>query len=256
MKLHFKETGSGRALIILHGLFGSGDNWATLAGSFATSGYRPILVDQRNHGRSPHDPTFSYPVMADDLQELITVQKWDRPVLLGHSMGGKTAMFYARRFPESLSGLVVADMAPRAYAPRQQEVFRALNAVDLSVVGTRKQAEELLRSQLNDTAVVQFLLKNLYWDDHKRLSWRFDLQSLERAADEIGKAVPDGPAITVPTLFLKGGASDYILESDDADIRKRFGDVRIRSIAGAGHWLHADAPEEFFREVIRFLEEL
>ncbi|MFM2136866.1 MAG: hypothetical protein RL021_2266, partial [Bacteroidota bacterium] len=199
---------------------------------------------------------FSYPVMADDLQELISDQKWERPVLLGHSMGGKTAMFHARQFPESLSGLIVADMAPRAYVSQHQEVFRALNAVDFSVVRTRKQAEDILHSRLNDAAVVQFLLKNLYWSDHERLSWRFDLQSLEHAVEEIGKVLPDGPAISLPTLFLKGADSDYIRDTDEADIRQRFSDVRIRSIAGAGHWLHADAPSDFFREVIRFLEEL
>lgn len=256
MKLHFKEAGVGRPLIILHGLFGSGDNWATLARYFAEAGYHAVIVDQRNHGRSPHDPAMSYPLMAEDLQELIETNSWKHPVLLGHSMGGKTAMFHAQRYPDVAAGLVVADIAPRHYPFHHPEVLRALNAVDFSVVRTRRQAEDILRSQLDDPAVVQFLLKNLYWIDQDRLAWRFDLQAVERNIDQIGNALPAGPVLALPVLFLRGGLSDYIQPADEADIRLRFADVSIRTLPGAGHWLHADAPEHFLKEVIGFLDKL
>lgn len=253
MKLHFKEVGSGKTLIILHGLFGSGDNWATLARSFSDAGFHAVLVDQRNHGRSPHSPSFSYPLMADDLQELIEANGWVEPVLLGHSMGGKTVMFHAQRYAGAARGLIVADIAPRHYPPHHMEVIDALKAVDFTVISTRKQAEEILRAHIQDVTVVQFLLKNLYWADTGRLAWRFDLLSLERNIDGIGIALPEGPALTVPTLFLRGGLSDYIKTADEEDIRRRFKDVRIHTLAGAGHWLHADAPEPFLAEVLGFL---
>jgi len=253
MRLHYKEAGEGRPLILLHGLFGSGDNWATPAKSFAEAGWHTIMVDQRNHGRSPHAPEMSYPLMADDLQELIGQHQWDRPVLLGHSMGGKTVLSHAQRYPGSASGIVVVDIAPRFYAPHHGSVFSALNAVDLSSVNSRKEVEVLLQSRLADAPAVQLLLKNLYWNDRERLAWRFNIQALEQNIEEIGKELPEGPVIDVPTLFVRGGASGYITEEDERVISRRFSNAQVRTVQGAGHWIHADAPGPFTAIVNEFL---
>lgn len=254
MKLHFKETGEGPTLIILHGLFGCGDNWATLAKAFAGSGRHVVMVDQRNHGRSPHDSAISYSLMADDVQELIDRNNWKRPALLGHSMGGKTVMFHAQRHPDTSSALIVVDIAPRSYPPHHGDVFSALHAVDLTAVVTRKDAEAVLHQRLRDTATEQFLLKSLYWNEAGRLDWRFNLPALERNIDAIGAALPEGPDIPTPALFVCGENSGYVSVEDEEAIRLRFSDVTIRKVPGAGHWVHADAPTVFRDTVLAFLE--
>ncbi|MFM2206817.1 MAG: hypothetical protein RL213_792 [Bacteroidota bacterium] len=254
MKLHFKETGEGPTLIILHGLFGCGDNWATLGKAFAGSGRHVVMIDQRNHGRSPHDPAISYPLMADDVQELIVRNNWKRPALLGHSMGGKTAMFHARLYPDTASALIVADIAPRSYPPHHGNVFSAIHAVELAAIASRKEAEAVLHQRLKDTATEQFLLKSLYWNDVGRLDWRFNLTALEENIEAIGAPLPEGPVIPTPTLFICGENSGYVSFEDEEAIRLRFADVTIRKVPGAGHWVHADAPEVFRDIVLEFLE--
>lgn len=254
MKLYFKKNGEGFPLLILHGLFGLGDNWATLSKAYAEQGFAVYIIDSRNHGRSEHSHDFSYDAMADDLAELMADEKLSECSIIGHSMGGKTAMFFAMKYPQLLHKLIVADIAPRKYAPHHQSIFAALHSVDVENITSRKEAEEKLRAALKDEGTIQFLLKNLYWKTETQLDWRFGLAEIEKNIGEIGKALPGNDLINTPTLFLKGSRSGYINESDDAEIRARFSNVSIDTISNAGHWLHAENPKEFFEKTILFLK--
>ena len=203
MKLFFKKTGEGKPLIILHGLFGQSDNWSTLSKNFSKNGFCCYLVDQRNHGRSPHSEDFTYEIMAEDLLELMNDEKIDSADIIGHSMGGKTAMFFALKHADRINKMIVADMAPKYYAPHHQAIFSALKSIDTSSLTSRKEAEEKLRNALNDESTIQFLLKNLYWNDEKKLAWRFGFLEIEKNSEEIGKALPPDSVINVPVLFLR-----------------------------------------------------
>jgi pimeloyl-ACP methyl ester carboxylesterase len=253
MKLFFNRIGEGRPLVILHGLFGLGDNWATLARRLAEEGFACYLVDQRNHGRSPHSPDFSYELMADDLHGFLADNGLSDPVLLGHSMGGKTVIRFVQEHPGTAQKLIVVDIAPRYYPPHHQAVLAALQAVDFEQVRSRRQAEEILRNALHEEATVQFLLKNLYWKSDDRLDWRFNLEVLSRSIERVGAAMPEGAAISAPTLFVRGERSGYISAADEAEIRRRFSRVEVVTVPQAGHWVHAENPTGFLEAVLPFL---
>ncbi|MBA3899918.1 MAG: alpha/beta fold hydrolase [Bacteroidetes bacterium] len=254
MKLNFKKSGSGKPLIILHGLFGSLDNWQTMAKTFSAH-FTTYIVDLRNHGQSPRSKEWSYQAMADDLLELIESENLENLIVLGHSMGGKTAMLFAVQHPDKLSKLIVADIAPRKYVPHHQTILEALHTVDVENISSRKEAEERLSEHINDISTKQFLLKNLYWKDidAKKLDWRFNLDAISENIEKIGIAIPDdSPVKDLPTLFIKGEKSEYITISDNNLIQKIFPKAEIETIKGAGHWLHAEKPEEFFDLVMEF----
>jgi esterase len=254
MKLAYREFGSGQPLIILHGLFGQSDNWNTLAKRFAEKGFHVFTIDQRNHGLSPHSNVWNYEAMAQDLKEFIDTHQLQDFILLGHSMGGKTVLFFEQLYPNLAKKMIVADIAPRAYKPHHDAVLKALNAVDFSDINTRKDAEAVLGEYITDIGTKQFLLKNIYWreDETKQMAWRFNLDVITREYDNIGKQVPAFNSET-DTLFLKGEKSNYILESDEADIALRFSNYKIKTIPNSGHWVHAEQPEAFFNEVIEFI---
>jgi esterase len=256
MKLAYREFGTGQPLIILHGLFGQSDNWNTLAKQFAGEGLGVFPVDQRNHGLSPHSDTWNYQVMADDLKEFIEDHNLLNPVILGHSMGGKTALFFEWKYPGIARQLIIADIAPRAYPPHHNEVLAALHAVDFSRLTTRKEAEAKLGEYIQDFGTKQFLLKNIFWkSDHPPLmDWRFDLKTISENYEHIGIGVPVFKS-GVKCLVIRGERSEYVMESDMVDFRKRFTDCRLETIAGAGHWVHAEKPKEFFEAVRRFIRE-
>ena len=180
MKLFFKKIGEGKPLIILHGLFGLGDNWATLGKSFTDNGFCCYLVDQRNHGKSPHSYEFTYEAMSDDLSELMNNEKINKADIIGHSMGAKTAMFFSLNHADKIEKMIITDMAPRYYPPHHEAIFSALKSIDLSAISSRKEAEELLRMALKDDSTIQFLLKNLYWKGDNKLDWRFGLAEIEK----------------------------------------------------------------------------
>lgn len=254
MKLYFKKIGEGNPLIILHGLFGLGDNWATLSRQYADQGYAVYLVDQRNHGRSPHDFEFSYDAMTGDLLELLGDEGISKADFIGHSMGGKTLMFFALQHSAFIRKMIVADIAPRYYAPHHQSVLSALHAVDVENISSRKEAEERLRLSLKDEGTIQFLLKNLYWKTETKLDWRFGLKEIEANIDEVGKALPSAPPILTPVLFLKGERSGYISREDEMEIQTRFSNVEIATVPSAGHWLHAENPKVFLEMTTAFLK--
>lgn len=254
MKLHFREAGSGKPLIILHGLFGFLDNWQTLA-KYLSQRYHVYLVDLRNHGRSPHSPDFNYPLMAADLQELIRDQQIEQPAIMGHSMGGKVAMTFALQYPDQLSKLIVVDIAPKYYPPHHQDILAGLKAVDLQTVRTRGEADEALARYIPEEGVRQFLAKNLYRREDQGFAWRMNLPAIEANIEEVGKETSAGTPFAKPALFIRGSQSRYIVpEQDQALIRELFPAARIETIADAGHWVHAEKPRELFDLVVNFIQ--
>lgn len=253
MELAFREFGQGQPLIILHGLFGQSDNWNTLSKGFAEKGFRVFAVDQRNHGLSPHSDTWNYEAMADDLKEFIDTHGLKDPILLGHSMGGKTVMFFELKYPGIASKLIVVDMAPRASRRHHDDVLNALNAVDFTAIKTRKEAEAILSQYLDDFGTKQFLLKNIYWKEgNEEMAWRFNLHTITKNYDAVIAAVPAGTS-PVETLVVRGEKSNYVRDADLDDFKRHFPNFQLETIAGSGHWVHAEKPKEFFESVLRFI---
>ncbi len=256
MGLHSTITGEGKAFVILHGFLGMGDNWKTMANQFAESGYQVHLVDQRNHGRSFHSEIFNYDVLAEDLKDYCDEHSLQDIVLLGHSMGGKTAMFFAMKYPELLSKLIVADIGPQYYAPHHQQILAGLQALseNESARKSRGEADEFLGTYISDWGTRQFLLKNLYWQKDKILALRVNLPVLTQEVENIGEALPTQTVYEGEVLFLNGLKSDYITPEDKPLIQAHFPNSQIIGIKNAGHWLHAENPEDFFKEVMQFLD--
>jgi len=254
MELHFKRSGEGRPLVILHGLFGMGDNWATMSKYYAQEGFDVIVPDLRNHGRSPHSDEFNYDLMAEDIRQLILSQGLEGASIIGHSMGGKVAMCFAAKFPELIYRLIVVDIGTKYYPPHHQTVFAAINSIPPASLSNRKEAEEILRNSLKEEDTIQFLLKNLYWNENDKLDWRFYLKGIENNIEEVGKALPEEYRINIPTLFVSGERSGYIQKGDEVVIKKQFNDVNFITIPSAGHWVHAENPEDFFSETLSFLK--
>ncbi len=251
--LHANILGEGTPLLILHGFLGMSDNWKTLGGKYAENGYEVHLLDQRNHGRSFWDPAFSYEVMAEDLLRYLDAKNIGKAMLIGHSMGGKTAMQFACTYPERVSKLIVADIAPKRYPPHHAHILQALEALPLERLESRTHADEVLAEHIGNWGIRQFLLKNLYWVEPGRLGLRVNLQVLRDKMDEIGAPLPNGALYEGPVLFLKGGASDYVTEGDLPLIQKHFPHATLQTLEGAGHWLHAEKPGAFLKTSLEFL---
>lgn len=254
MKLHSKINGKGQPLIILHGFLGMGDNWKTLANSYAKEGFEVHLVDQRNHGRSPHDEAFSYDLLAEDLKEYIDDKNIESAAIIGHSMGGKTAMRFATLHPKQVNKLIIVDIAPKYYAPHHQQILEGLTKISEAKLTSRTDADELLADYISEKPIRQFLLKNLYWKTQEELNLRPNLQALKENIEEVGKGLPQNATYSGETLFIKGGNSNYIQESDKTDISAHFKNFEIQVIKNAGHWVHAEKKSEFFEVSFEFLK--
>ena len=254
MKLFYRKSGQGQPLIILHGLFGQSDNWNSLAKQFAESGFEVYSVDQRNHGLSPHSDVWNYQVMCEDVLELINDNQLQNVILLGHSMGGKTAMQFAMEHSQFLDKLIVVDIAPKYYPMHHQQVLEGLQAVDFSRIKTRKEAEEILSIFISDFGTKQFLLKNLYWKTETELAWRFNLKVIVEQIENAGEALINNTSCTVPALFIRGEKSNYILDEDLNSIQDIFPHFELATIKEAGHWVHAEKPTAFFDCVIKFIK--
>ena len=250
MKLHHRELGSGQPMIILHGLFGFSDNWQTHAKKFAEY-YRVILVDLRNHGHSDWSDEFSYELMAKDLKELCDDLGLKNILLIGHSMGGKVAMLFAQKHKELLDKLVVVDIGIKAYPMHHQHILAGMHAIDLPKIKLRSEAEDILKQYIDSDGVRQFLLKNLYWKEKGQLAWRMNLSILEREMENILSRLTE-KEVMLPTLFIRGELSNYILDEDIEQLEDQFPDSEIVTIKNAGHWVHAEAPEEFVDVVLGF----
>ncbi|WP_088340555.1 alpha/beta fold hydrolase [Robiginitalea sediminis] len=252
--LHANTEGNGPDLIVLHGFLGMSDNWKTLGRQLASSGLLVHLVDQRNHGRSFWSDRFSYALMTEDVVRYMDAKGVGNALVLGHSMGGKTAMTLACAYPERVSKLLVADIAPKYYPPHHKYILDALESLPVAALKSRSEADTLLAESLKDWGIRQFLLKNLYWVKPGQLGFRFNLEVLKESMEAIGAALPPNARFEGETLFLRGGKSPYIGDEDWPEIQSHFPLARLETLEGAGHWLHAEAPEAFLEKVLDFIK--
>jgi esterase len=252
MQLHFQEYGQGEPVIILHGLFGSSTNWQSIGRKLAGQ-YHVFAVDQRNHGNSPHAGQMDYGNMADDILDFMEQHGLRETNVLGHSMGGKTAMQLALSHPARVQRLVIVDIAPRRYPPAHDEILQALTSLDPPQFQSRKQMEAALA--IPDLRTRQFLLMNVARDETGRFHWKFGLENIQRNYDRLNDALTlnSDRQFDKPTLVLRGEKSDYVREEDFTLIRSLFPRAEFRTVPGAGHWIHADNPEAFLKIVSEFL---
>jgi esterase len=250
MQLNYQSLGQGKPLILLHGLFGSADNWGSIAKHFSQY-YQVISVDLRNHGRSPHSESQTYTDMAEDLIELCDALNLDTIDLLGHSLGGKVAMQFATQYPERVDRLIVVDIAMRTYPDAQTYLIDAMMAVDLSAVQSRSEVDQILSSTIDNVKVRQFLLMNLVKADDK-LQWRINLPALKANYPVIRQAVCESAQYDKPCLFIRGERSDYVRDDDVEQIKAHFTQAQFASLP-AGHWVHAEQPQAFIEAVAQFL---
>ena len=250
MKLNYKKLGEGQPLIILHGLFGSLDNWQT-HGKKLSEYFEVYLVDQRNHGHSDWSDEFNYDLLADDLNEFIDDHDLDDVILIGHSMGGKTIMRYAQKYPDKIAKMIVVDMGVKEYPIHHDNILDGLKSIDLNEINTRSGASAQLSEYIESQSIRQFLLKNLYWIEKGKLGWRINIDVLDREMAQIVKSLPKEESL-IDVLFIAGGQSNYILEEDHDDIRNLFPLADFHTIERAGHWIHAETPEEFMEEVLGY----
>lgn len=254
MLLHSRIEGTGKPLLIVHGYLGMSDNWKTLAGQYAQAGFEVHAVDMRNHGKSFHSDVFTYDAMVQDLIDYCDANNLDKVDLIGHSMGGKAAMFLAVQYPERLDKLVVADIGPKYYAPHHQDIMEALNSVDFSVKPDRAAVEETIAEYVPDFGTRQFLMKNVYRETPDQLAFRFNLPVFNKEIENIGQALTEGSHFDGPTLFLRGDKSRYIKDEDFSLIKSHFPNAEIKDVKNSGHWLHAENPKDFFEETLAFLK--
>jgi pimeloyl-ACP methyl ester carboxylesterase len=250
MKLFFRQSGQGAPLIILHGLFGSSDNWYSLAKTFAAH-YTVYLVDQRNHGQSPHSDEFNYKLLTEDLEEFVRDHDLKDPIILGHSMGGKTAMNFAVKNPALLSKLIVVDIVPKYYKVHHDVLIRGMKAIPLDSIQSRNDAEKILTEFEPDMSVRQFLLKNLSRDE-SGFHWKINLPAIDTHLDEIGAGMQYTGQFDKPSLFIKGAQSRYYKPGDEEDIQKIFTHAEFVTL-DTGHWVQAEKPVEFADTVLNFL---
>jgi esterase len=254
MNLNYKKFGeTGPAIVILHGVFGFLDNWLTVGKAIADSGFQVYLVDQRNHGRSPHEGAINYETFAQDLKEFIGQQHLDKPILVGHSMGGKTVMEYAVRFPDTFAKLVVVDIGPKAYPIHHTKILEGLNQIPVDTIENRQVADDILAAYEPIPAVRQFLLKNLYRKDEGGFGWRFNLPLLSTDMSNVGQEIVTDKPVNTPTLFMRGDRSDYIQDEDWEGIQKIFPDSKLDTIANSGHWIQAEQPKAFLESLLHFI---
>ena len=253
LQLAVTEYGSGRPVTILHGLFGSGRNWRSIAQQLAAR-HRVLAFDLRNHGASPWAEGMSYGEMVEDLRASLRARGIAHTALLGHSMGGKVAMLTALLYPAEIDRLVVVDIAPAPNPPTLLAYVRAMRTADLHGVMRRGDVDARLAETVHDPAERAFLLQNLIIDEDTA-RWRLNLDAIEREFPEIVgfPALPAGTAYRGPTLFVAGARSDHIRPGHEQGIRQLFPRARIARIEGAGHWVHAEQPQEFLRTVEAFI---
>ncbi|MFT5165241.1 MAG: esterase [Saprospiraceae bacterium] len=254
MILNYKEFGQGDPVIILHGLFGNLDNWQTIAKQLARDNW-VFILDQRNHGRSPHVDEISYPLMAEDLKAFMDQHWIPKAHIIGHSMGGKTAMQFAFEYPDMVDKLVVVDIAPAENKTGHQAIFDALLSLPVEKITSRSEAEEGLKTKIEDHGVRQFLLKNLSRDKGNGYKWKMNLQAIHNNYQKILAAIKSDMPYDGESLFITGALSDYVKAKEEKEIHQLFTSATIQNIENAGHWVHADAPEELLNKVNAFLNQ-
>ncbi|MEN8203830.1 MAG: alpha/beta fold hydrolase [Bacteroidota bacterium] len=269
MKLFFRKYGeAGPPLVIVHGLYGSGDNWVTIARELSDR-FEVYVLDQRNHGQSPHSEVHDYPAMREDLKKFMDVEGIEQAVLIGHSMGGKTIMSFAMEWPGRVASLIALDIAPKSYsklalasrkAPNHSGMIEALMVLDLEHAESRDALDLGLRPRIGSERIRSFLLKNVRRDGSGKFSWRINLEALNSNLENIFEGMdPDsvkteGGVTGFPALFISGANSDYILPEDHQLIRAIFPTAEFVTIPGAGHWLHAEQPALLVKTIRYFLD--
>ena len=268
MRLFYREEGEGFPVVIIHGLYGSSDNWLTVAKKLSSS-YRVYIIDQRNHGRSPNSEEHNYEALTNDLGEFFADRRIDKAIVIGHSMGGKTAMSFAADFPEHIEKLVIVDIAPKNYFLLNEEsqyylhnnILRAMLEIDFSKIDSRKQIENFLNERIDGSQVVLFLLKSIHRNkETNQFEWRLNAPVLYENLDEIISGVNAHwfddrlPIYNYPVMFLKGANSNYILAEDFPSILRIYPEAKIVEIPDAGHWLHAEQPQLFMDAIWNFLK--
>jgi pimeloyl-ACP methyl ester carboxylesterase len=266
MKLFFRHLGSGEPLIILHGLYGSSDNWHSI-GRELSAEYSVYLVDQRNHGNSPHSSDHSYSLLSDDLQEFMAGQNLDSALIMGHSMGGRAVLQFGLNHPDKVRKMIVVDISPMGNEFRQNapeimvhnRIINALLQVDTGLITSRDEADKQLQQSIALASIRQFLLKNLKRTPEGKFRWAFNLKTLSEKLPDIFTGIIRENEINpesipqFPLLFIKGTLSGYIRPEDETSIRKYFPWAEIKAIPGAGHWVHAEQPAAFLQAVREFI---
>lgn len=253
MKLFYRQSGQGDPLIILHGLLGSSDNWFSLAKTFAEH-FTVYLVDQRNHGQSPHSDEFNYSLLTEDLNDFYKEHGIEKAHIIGHSMGGKTAMNFAVKYPEKVNKLIIVDIVPKVYPVHHDHILDGLKAIDLEAVTNRTEADKILSAHVAEPDVRQFLLKNLARDEQSKFIWKMNLHALDAHIEEIGEGMQYEGTYPGAALFVKGAHSNYYKPGDEDAIKKIFTAARFVTL-DTGHWVQAEKPKEFADTVMTFLNQ-
>jgi esterase len=254
MKLFFRAHGNGKPIVILHGLFGSSDNWLTQSKLFSEQ-FKAYTVDLRNHGQSPHDPEFNYKSMVDDLREFFESENLSNVAMIGHSMGGKAAMNFALAFPEKVEQLVVVDIAPRFYDLEHYIIADGLAAIPIDSIKSRNEADDVLKEYVSDSGTRQFLLKNLQRKAEGGFLWKINLPVIREQLSNIGEDLQFEGKFDKPALFIRGQHSSYVLDSDWKRIREIFPLAKLETM-DTGHWVQAEKPQEFVSLVVKWLRSL
>jgi len=251
MKLFYRETGEGKPIFILHGLFGMSDNWATIGKQLAEK-YRVIMPDLRNHGNSFHHDDWDYDHMAKDILQLANHLNLGEFILIGHSMGGKVAMKFAQEHPDLLEKFIVIDIAPRYYPVHHQTIIKALKSVNINQIKSRSEAENQLSQHIGEEGIRLFLMKNL-GRNKEGFYWKFNLNVISENIENVGEEIPPSTCV-VPALFIRGSESEYINNNDTQEIKGIFSNSMVVTIKNAGHWVHADQPEALISTLTQFID--
>ena len=262
MELFYRKYGEGAPIIIVHGLYGASDNWVSIAKQLAKH-YEVFLIDQRNHGRSPHSSEHNYHLMVHDLYEFIEKQEIEKAILIGHSMGGKTVMHFSYKYPEKTDALIVLDIAPKSYVSLSKKasihhylILNTLRNINFNNIKNRKDVDIELAKTIEDERIRMFLLKNIHRDKENHFSWSLNVKALYNHIDEImnGELLPNKEPITgFPVLFIRGANSNYILDEDLEKIREIYPFAELQTIQNAGHWLHAEQANKLIKIITEFL---
>jgi len=252
IKLNYKHSGSGPVVIILHGLFGSLDNWQSMA-KMLSENFSVYCLDLRNHGKSPHTEEFSIPLMAKDVIQFMDDHLLTEANVIGHSMGGKVALEMLNQENELIDMIIVLDIAPKSYPKGHEQIFKAMFSLDLQSLISRKQADEQLQELIPDYTVRQFILKNLDRNKVGKFIWKVNLEAIYKNYDEINKEIIFDHPVLNEVLFVKGSLSKYILDEDEKKIKESLPNASFIEVKGAGHWIHADKPNELLEVINQFL---
>lgn len=254
MKLFYREFGEGKSLIILHGILGFSDNWVTFGRRLGEQ-YKVYIPDQRNHGQSPHSSTFNYYAMVDDLFEFIDDHEIGSAFLIGHSMGGKVAMNFALEYPDRIEKVIIVDIGIKKYIGRQQhtDILQTMLSIDFDKIQSREGVEKAISVGIKSNRIRQIILKNIYRIGKNRLAWRINTENIYHNLENVFEGIDTNFTFDKPVLFIRGGKSDYIQDEDIPDILKIFPSAEFLSVENAGHWIHADAPDELCALFSQFL---